>query len=148
MSKTGKTREEVEELKVAWMNDAIWDIEDTEGFEEYREELLAFRKEKEAEWHARYQAELGVYAREIGVAGKLELAEFYRQSMRHRNDLMDDARDYLKHYLGRVVGGDGPNQSDCMAEIGGIVDFIVAAAEASCFAHVALELTKAQEAAS
>ena len=48
MSKTGKTREEVEELKVAWMNDAIWDIEDTEGFEEYREELLAFREAADA----------------------------------------------------------------------------------------------------
>jgi hypothetical protein len=35
-----KTREEVEELKHQWKRDAIWDIEQTEGFEDYRAELL------------------------------------------------------------------------------------------------------------
>jgi len=39
-----KTREEVEALKLNWQKDPIWDIEDTEGFEEYREELIEFHK--------------------------------------------------------------------------------------------------------
>ena len=52
---------EIEALKANWERDPCWDIETTEGFEEYREELLAFRKEREAHWKERageHQAEL------------------------------------------------------------------------------------------
>jgi hypothetical protein len=52
-----KTREEVESLKRSWRNDPIWDIEDTEGFEEHREELLAFRVEMEEKWAIERDAE-------------------------------------------------------------------------------------------
>ena len=45
-----RTRDEVEKLKEHWAKDPCWDIEDTEGFEEYREELITYRKAKEAEW--------------------------------------------------------------------------------------------------
>jgi len=45
-----KTREEIEALKANWVNDACWDIEITEGFEDHKEELLAYRKEMEAIW--------------------------------------------------------------------------------------------------
>lgn len=38
-----KTRNEVEKLKSEWLSDACWDIEDTEGFEEYKPELLQYR---------------------------------------------------------------------------------------------------------
>jgi hypothetical protein len=41
-----KTREQVEALKKQWLTDGAWDIENTPGFEEYREELLAFRREQ------------------------------------------------------------------------------------------------------
>lgn len=37
----------VEELKRQWLGDPCWDIEDTEGFEAHRDELLAFRREVE-----------------------------------------------------------------------------------------------------
>jgi len=40
-----KTREEVDELKRQWKRDPIWDIEETEDFEEYREELVKFHEE-------------------------------------------------------------------------------------------------------
>lgn len=54
-----KTEEEVRELKANWQADPIWDIEDTEGFEEHREELLTFRWKCEAGWirSATYQKE-------------------------------------------------------------------------------------------
>ena len=45
-----KTQLEIDALKRGWERDPSWDIETTEGFEEHREELLAYRKEKEAEW--------------------------------------------------------------------------------------------------
>lgn len=49
-----KTQAELKALKDNWLSDPCWDIEDTEGFEEHKEELLKFRKEKEeSEWEAR-----------------------------------------------------------------------------------------------
>lgn len=39
-----KTKQDVHALKENWVNDPCWDIENTEGFEEYKEELLEFRK--------------------------------------------------------------------------------------------------------
>ncbi len=44
------TREDVEKLKEDWLKDASFDLEEEEGFEEYKDELLAFRKEHEADW--------------------------------------------------------------------------------------------------
>jgi len=44
-----KTREEIEALKANWFNDAYWDIETTEGFEDHKDELLAYRQEMENE---------------------------------------------------------------------------------------------------
>ena len=45
-----KTREEIEKLKQSWLNDPCWDIEDTEGFEEHRDELLAYHEEAKKQW--------------------------------------------------------------------------------------------------
>ena len=39
----------LEALQDSWKADPIWDIEDTEGFEAYRDELLAWRKSYELE---------------------------------------------------------------------------------------------------
>lgn len=45
-----RTPESIQELKESWLKDPyLWDIEDTPGFEAHREELLAWRKENEAE---------------------------------------------------------------------------------------------------
>lgn len=49
----GKTPIELDTLKKNWMQDPCWDIEDTEGFEAHRAELLAFRKQIEAEKNER-----------------------------------------------------------------------------------------------
>lgn len=42
-----KTSQEIEGLKINWSNDPIWDIEDTEGFEEHKQELYIYRLEVE-----------------------------------------------------------------------------------------------------
>lgn len=44
-----KTQEEIEALKSNWIKDPCWDIEDTEGFEDHKEELLAYRLQIEAD---------------------------------------------------------------------------------------------------
>jgi len=41
------TRSALEKLKLDWLEEPNWPIEDTEGFEAYRDELRAFRKENE-----------------------------------------------------------------------------------------------------
>jgi hypothetical protein len=42
-----KTKEEIDSLKQNWLGDPCWDIETTEGFEEYYYELKCFRLEEE-----------------------------------------------------------------------------------------------------
>lgn len=46
-----KTRDQVDKLKWNWFEDPIWDLAETEGFEEYKDELIAFRDGCEASWH-------------------------------------------------------------------------------------------------
>ena len=43
-------------LKKSWLDDPCWDIEDSEGFEAHKAELLAWRKNHEA----RYQLEQNI----------------------------------------------------------------------------------------
>ncbi len=50
-----KSREEVEKLKRDWRRDPVWDIYDTEGFEDYRDELMEFQKQVEKEAEERHK---------------------------------------------------------------------------------------------
>jgi hypothetical protein len=72
------TRADVERLKKDWFSDPIWDIEQTEGFEQYQAELLAYRLECEAKWEAEQKTELEHFAAEIGIPGNLALAKHIR----------------------------------------------------------------------
>ena len=69
------TKEDVEILKADWEADPIWDLEGTEGFEAYRDELKAFSDTKKAEWEARREqqerkriADIGQKADEMGCS--------------------------------------------------------------------------------
>jgi hypothetical protein len=57
-----KTREEVESLKSHWKSDGCWDIETTEGFEDYHDELLAYRLEVERKHKENLQKKHNVLA--------------------------------------------------------------------------------------
>jgi hypothetical protein len=74
-----KTTEEIERLKASWGKDPAWDIEDTEGFEEHHDELLAFRKKKDEEWEAekiiRQDKRHELVMAQTGVADKSITAE-------------------------------------------------------------------------
>jgi hypothetical protein len=61
------TKDEVEKLKAGWVDDPCLDIEETEGFEDVREELLQFRKEFEAESLARREEQIARRARIVAV---------------------------------------------------------------------------------
>lgn len=47
-----KTRTELEDLIRRWSDDPSWEIELSDGFEDHKDELLAFRLKCEAEWRA------------------------------------------------------------------------------------------------
>ena len=47
-----KSREEVEKLKENWKGDPCWDIEETEGFEDYKDQLKEYRLKQQSEWRA------------------------------------------------------------------------------------------------
>jgi molecular chaperone GrpE (heat shock protein) len=59
-------RQEIEELKAGWASDPCFDIEDTEGFEDVREELLQFRQEMEFKWEEQRLTRIRKMAQEFG----------------------------------------------------------------------------------
>ena len=63
-------------LKKSWLDDPCWDIEDSEGFEAHKAELLAWRKNHEA----RYQLEQNI----IQAQGKVSSIE---QALKEANKL-------------------------------------------------------------
>lgn len=53
-----KTPEQIADLKAQWKHDPCWDIETTEGYEEYEVELLEYRLITEREWAEAERARL------------------------------------------------------------------------------------------
>ena len=70
-----KTRDEVQELKHDWEVDPCWDIEDTEGFEEYRDELEKHRLDMEILWTQEYQFKVFGKMDALGI-DSFKLAEY------------------------------------------------------------------------
>lgn len=64
--KPKKTRDDVERLKKRWLKDGVWDLWESDGFEEYFFELRAFQFEE----LYRYKSEL--YEKQIEYTYKLE----------------------------------------------------------------------------
>jgi hypothetical protein len=52
-----KTRAKIDKLILDWREDPCWELEETEGFEDHKDELLAIRMKCEAEWKARAERE-------------------------------------------------------------------------------------------
>lgn len=71
-----KTRAEVEALKVSWASDPTWGLEDTEGFEEYHDELEAYSDWANHIWENRRLEEIRAKADQLHIWGNLALAEY------------------------------------------------------------------------
>ncbi|NPA64479.1 MAG: hypothetical protein GXO16_05850 [Epsilonproteobacteria bacterium] len=95
-----KTRRDVERLKSEWECDPIWDLEDTEGFEEYREELLAFRLQKEKEWRKERERRFLRYAKDLGLSKNLELAR-YLEALERKIETLEEKVLELTETVGR-----------------------------------------------
>jgi len=70
------TLADIDMLKKGWLEDPCWDIEDTEGFEDFHEELLAFRLQQEERWKAIRHDELTEKASALGIPGNIKLARY------------------------------------------------------------------------
>lgn len=71
-----KTRAEVDLLKKQWLEDPCWDIETAEGFEEYADELIAFREHQEVNWAAKERQGWLMKAVQLGVPNNIDLAKY------------------------------------------------------------------------
>ena len=76
MEQVIRTKEEIEGLKNAWRNDPIWDLEETQGFEEHYQELLGYRKHWEQVWEDRRNKKLLAKAEKLGIPGNVTLAKY------------------------------------------------------------------------
>lgn len=68
------TRAQIAKLKKDWLEDPCWDIEDTDGFEEHRDDLIAFAEEHRAKWKKALDAALTTKAETMGCADNPTLA--------------------------------------------------------------------------
>ena len=61
------TRVDVERLKQVWLKDPCWDLELSEGFEEFNQELLLFRLDTEKTWEKTRFDALTKFAEACGI---------------------------------------------------------------------------------
>lgn len=75
-------------LKENWMDDACWDIEETEGFEKYKKELKIFRLEQEKKWEAERRKQLEKDFAEYGTHSEklLNRIKFLEQKVQEMED--------------------------------------------------------------
>jgi hypothetical protein len=94
------THSDIDALKANWLKHPLWHLENTEGYDAHRAELLRFRQGREAEWAAKQrekEAQIDAEADALCVRGlyrKILTLEAFEK--RHRdaiNALSDgDAR--------------------------------------------------------
>lgn len=115
-----KTPQEIEDLKRNWLSDPCWDIEDTEGFEEYREELIAFSEQAQKEEQERRNAYYLRLADEYGKPGDLNLGREVSLLQSKVETNVSVAAEYLAGYL-------NVSSPDARSEVRFIIDSIIAA---------------------
>lgn len=62
-----KTKQEIENLKHQWCCDPCWDIEDTEGFEDHKEELEQYRHRMESKWKLQREEQINKSMAKKGI---------------------------------------------------------------------------------
>lgn len=80
---------EIERLKEEWSRDPTWDIEDTPGYEEHREELAAWSEAKHEEWERKRIEKFLADANRIGCAENPQLAEYVFDLERRLTEAVD-----------------------------------------------------------
>lgn len=103
-----KTRVEIEDLKRQWLEDGCWDIEDTEGFEEHKDELLQFRLEEERKYEEKKKAEekkIDEKAKELGVKGLYRMVIKHEELLNRHHRAIEELGDGNSHLAYRILQG-------------------------------------------
>lgn len=79
------TTADIEALKRNWQADPCWDIEKTDGFNEYHDELLAFRIKYEQDQEKEYQEKIKKDCEKFNISA--ELLQLLRQYENRISDL-------------------------------------------------------------
>ena len=80
-----KTEQDLKDLIKSWENDPCWDIEETEGFEEYKEPLKSYRLAKEKYWEVKHELRVLEECKKYGCNEELlKLLE----SLQHRISIL------------------------------------------------------------
>ena len=82
-----KTQTELQKLKSNWLNDPCWDIETTEGFEEYRPHLLMFRLDYEKKRKDAFDKKNREYADKLFLLDNMHLALYISKLEKRIKDL-------------------------------------------------------------
>jgi hypothetical protein len=83
------TGNELRLLKIDWIGDPCWDIEDTPGFEDHYDDLLEWRVKIEIGWAETRKQREEQFARDLGLAGNLTLARHLMQVQEQISVLQD-----------------------------------------------------------
>ncbi len=86
-------RQAVEDLKKDWITDPCWDLEETEGFEAYYQELLAFRKRIEEAARIKQEREVEDKARALNCS--VDLVN-YIETLEYKIEMLSSELDALK----------------------------------------------------
>ncbi len=115
-----KSANEIEDLKKDWLMIGGWDIENTEGFEDHKEELLIYRGKIELLDKQNRLEDLLKKAYKLNISVEdVELSE----SLEYRiKDRKKQAKKLLIHYFGLCFEGD--LKSDHRAEIESVIDLL------------------------
>lgn len=94
------TQADVENLKRSWLADPCWDIECTEGFEAYYEELKVFHEQTLIEWEKEarkeHEARIDKVMSNLGLSNDLcqnRVIVEYILSLQDRIDYLEDRLD-------------------------------------------------------
>jgi len=104
-----KTREELEQLKKEWLKDPCWDIYDTEGFEEYKDELKAYQKDIDDKYEAQRQKERDIESSEavqLGVHGLYRIIKDLHLKIENQQLAIDYLIDGETRTASRVLRND------------------------------------------
>ena len=90
------TEQELDSLKLSWLRDPNWDLEESEGFEAYREQLKKFADEQHAQW----QRNATIHEQGYQQGRQEADPNYYRKQMVEQLERLNKNLEYLSELYG------------------------------------------------
>lgn len=98
-----KTTKQIQSLKENWLNDPCWDIEETEGFEDHKDELKEYRLKCEDEQNEKYRLKLNQRALQLRISP--EIVEKIESKFSISDEKKREVGKRLVHYFNLSIKG-------------------------------------------